>query len=187
MSAKRKAKKKEAEDLNVDDYLFTNNSDETTYGEESSSTKESGKVSVLVSDIKLRQDNTRPLNEDHVLELADSIIILGLLQPIVIDIKHRLLAGGHRLAALIHLQETSPEEFEQMFPNNSVPVRQMPFDVESQPELALQVEVAENEKRRDYTPTEVRQLAQKLKDAGYTDSAHRPKKGEKASCRRRLR
>ncbi|MEM8831045.1 MAG: ParB/RepB/Spo0J family partition protein [Cyanobacteria bacterium P01_G01_bin.19] len=172
MPAKRKTAKKEAEDLNVDNYLFENNFEDTLDGE--------GTLTVPLDDIQLREDNTRPLNEVHVLELAESIVILGLLQPIVIDVKNRLLAGGHRLAALVHLQETSPQEFEQMFPNEAVPVRQMPFDVEENPELALQVEVAENEKRRDYTPQEVRTLAQKLKAAGYTDSAHRPKKGEKA-------
>ncbi|MDJ0903174.1 MAG: ParB N-terminal domain-containing protein [Xenococcus sp. MO_188.B8] len=170
MPAKRKTAKKEASDLNVDNYLFENNSEDTV----------AGSKTVSLEDIQLREDNTRPLNSDHILELAESIKILGLLQPIVIDIKSRLLAGGHRLAALEYLKETSPQEFEQMFPNDFIPIREMPFDVMEQPELALQVEVAENEKRRDYTPQEVKHLAQKLKEAGYTDSPHRPKKGEKA-------
>lgn len=54
-----------------------------------------------VAQIRLRRDaDTRPLNAKHVLDLAESIAVLGLLEPLVIDRAGYLLAGGHRLAAL---------------------------------------------------------------------------------------
>jgi ParB family chromosome partitioning protein len=56
----------------------------------------------------------------------------------------------------------------------------MDFDAEAEPERALQVEVAENEKRRDYTALEARTLAERLRAAGYVDVKGRPTKGEKA-------
>jgi ParB family chromosome partitioning protein len=55
----------------------------------------------------------------------------------------------------------------------------MPFDADKDPEQALQVEISENEKRRDYTPNEVRALAERLRAAGYVDSPGRPSLGEK--------
>ncbi len=171
-----KPKKKEAEDLMVDDYLFTNELNE----QNDEITEQQPKVYVPLESIQYRQSDTRPLNEKHVEELADSIAVLGLLQPLVVDQKLRLLAGGHRLGALILLKEKTRDIFEQQIPDGKIPVRLMPFDAESEPEKALQVEVAENEHRRDYTPTEVRALAERLKKAGYTNSPHRPKKGEKA-------
>ncbi|MEO1685931.1 MAG: hypothetical protein AAFS06_22065, partial [Cyanobacteria bacterium J06631_12] len=65
------------------------------------------------------------------------------------------------------------------FPNSAIPVRVMPFLAEKEPDRALQVEVAENEYRRDYTPAEVRGIAERLVAAGYKDVKGRPKKGEK--------
>jgi ParB family chromosome partitioning protein len=55
----------------------------------------------------------------------------------------------------------------------------MPFDASEDPEQALQVEISENEKRRDYTPNEVRALASRLRAAGYVDTPGRPSKDEK--------
>ena len=45
---------------------------------------------------------------------------------------------------------------------------------------ALAVEVAENEQRRDYTPAEVRALAERLRGAGFRATAGRPRKGTRA-------
>jgi ParB family chromosome partitioning protein len=73
-----------------------------------------------------------------------------------------------------------PREYAAQFPGELIPVRVLDFDADIEPDLALQVEVAENEKRRDYTPAEVRKLAEKLKLAGYADTKGRPAKGEKA-------
>jgi ParB-like chromosome segregation protein Spo0J len=60
-----------------------------------------GPSKAAVSAILLRKNtDTRSLNAAHVVMLAESISILGLLEPIIIDSKGHLLAGGHRLAAL---------------------------------------------------------------------------------------
>lgn len=137
------------------------------------------RVAIRLEQIKQRQQDTRKLNQPHVLSLVESITVLGLLEPLVLDRRYRLLAGGHRLAALEHLRDKYPKKFEHAFPDGMVPVRIMPFDAEAEQELALQCEIAENEHRRDYTPAEVRQLADRLRIAGYSHGKGRPKKGSK--------
>lgn len=129
--------------------------------------------------IQARPEDTRQLNTDHVEALAESIAVLGLIEPLVTDTKGRLLAGGHRLAAINHLKETKESVYLDKFPNNLVPIRILSFDAEKEPELALQIEIAENEQRRDYTPNEVKAIAQRLKGAGYVEVKGRPKDGEK--------
>lgn len=130
--------------------------------------------------IKRREQDTRPLNATHVASLAESIAVLGLIEPIVLDAQRRLLAGGHRLAAIQRLREQQPDQYQQHFPDDRVPVRLLALDAEAHPELALQIEVAENEQRRDYTPTEVKAIAERLRQSGYLDLKGRPKKGSKA-------
>jgi ParB family transcriptional regulator, chromosome partitioning protein len=129
--------------------------------------------------IKDRKVDTRPLDPAHVEQLAESIAVLGLLEPLVVDIKGVLLAGAHRKSAMAQIRERSPEAYATQFPKNLTPVRVMPFDSEQDPDLALQIEISENEKRRDYTPTEIRALAERLRQSGYTDVPGRPAKGEK--------
>lgn len=142
--------------------------------------KERGELSTLpLERIKNRESNTRTLNEEHVKSLKESISTLGLIEPLVVDQKKVLLAGGHRLAAIALLLDTEPDAFEQHFSNGDIPVRVMPFVSENEPNRALQVEVAENEYRRDYTPAEVKGIAERLIKAGYKDVKGRPKKGEK--------
>jgi ParB family chromosome partitioning protein len=138
-----------------------------------SSTLPLGKISDRLSD-------TRGLSSEHVSELAESIAVMGLLEPLVVDRRGRLLAGGHRKAAIFVLKEVNPDAYAKHFSNDLVPVRVVDFDAEQDPDLALQIEVTENEKRRDYTPTEVRALAERLREAGYADVKGRPGKGEKA-------
>jgi ParB family transcriptional regulator, chromosome partitioning protein len=128
--------------------------------------------------IQQREQDTRPLNEIHVNELAESIAALGLIEPIAVDNQGRLLAGGHRLAAVLKLKHEQPEAFQKQFPNAQIPARIFEFDAEQDPELALQIEIAENEKRRDYTPAEVRIIADRLRSAGYRDTKGKPKQGE---------
>lgn len=130
--------------------------------------------------IRDRPTDTRALRSQHVNALAESISILGLLEPLVVDARHRLLAGGHRLAAIRHLKQQNPIVYKQSFPDDQIPVRILPFDAEKDPDRALQCEVAENEHRRDYTPNEVRALADRLRSHGYHDQRGRPQKGEKA-------
>ena len=142
--------------------------------------KERGELSTLPIDrIRDRESSTRSLNSQHVQSLKESISTLGLIEPLAVDQEKVLLAGGHRIAAIALLQETEPAIFEQHFPSGAVPVRVMPFVAAHEPNKALQVEVAENEYRRDYTPAEVRGIAKRLVEAGYKDVKGRPKKGEK--------
>ena len=121
-------------------------------------------------------DDTRPLNQDHIKLLAESIALLGLIEPLVVDSQGRLLAGGHRRAAIAYLRETQPDIFEKYFAEG-VPVHRLSFDAELQPDLAIQIEVAENEQRRDYTPAEVRAIADRFLEAGYQGRG-RPGKGK---------
>ncbi|MBD2254765.1 ParB/RepB/Spo0J family partition protein [Nostoc parmelioides] len=134
---------------------------------------------VSLEQIKDREQDTRPLNPKHVESLAESIAVLGLIEPLVIDNQFRLLAGGHRLAAIRLLKEQQVDKYLYQFPDNRIPIRMLPFDAESDPDLALQVEIAENEQRRDYTPNEVRALSDRLRTAGFIDVKGRPKKGQK--------
>jgi ParB family transcriptional regulator, chromosome partitioning protein len=130
--------------------------------------------------IKLRHQDTRPLNEIHVAALAESIGVLGLIEPVAIDAKGQLLAGGHRLAAIKQIQANEPETFQKQFPGGAIPARVFPFNADQEPELALQIEIAENEKRRDYSSSEVRDIADRLRNMGFSDVQGRPRKEQKA-------
>lgn len=138
------------------------------------------KPKLLLKKILPREADIRPLREKHVLALAESIQLLGLIQPIVVDCQGRLLAGAHRLAAIQRLKVTEPEVYNQHFPSNQIPVRMMDFEVGSDSERAFQVELAENEKRVNYTRQEIQQLADQLKALNYRSIEGRPKLGEKA-------
>ena len=84
------------------------------------------------------------------------------------------------MAAIQLLKATHAKAYQDHFPSEAVPVRIMAFDAEANPDLALQVEVAENEHRRDYTPKEVKLLASRLQEQGYKRLKGRPGKGEKS-------
>lgn len=158
---------------------------------------------IPVADITTRRSgDTRPLRPDHVLDLAESIHALGLSQPIAVDRGHMLLAGAHRHAA-IRLLSASNDERRKMFESlcgpvtsdlddqmrvvsalprwtGLVPVRvYSDLDAAADPERALQIEIVENEKRRDYSRAEVILLARRLRESGYSFSANRPKAGER--------
>ena len=148
--------------------------------QEKRSREKTKRAAIPLSQIKIRKTDTRPLHEDHVNALSESIAVLGLLEPLVVDKRSRLLAGGHRLAAINVLKSTNSQVYQQHFPEDNIPVRVMDFDAEENDDLALQVEVAENEHRRDYTPKEVRLLADRLQAQGYKRLKGRPGKGEKS-------
>lgn len=75
-----------------------------------------GPQTARLADIRLRVDpDTRPLNPSHVYEMAQSIAVLGLLEPLVIDTHGHLLAGAHRFAALQLLAITDPDERQEWF------------------------------------------------------------------------
>ncbi len=164
--------------------------------------------SVPISTIRPRASNdTRPLDPAHVLDLAASIAVLGLLQPLAVDASNRLLAGGHRLAAcrLVAIADTKArqKEFEKTFPNakqfierivnldrsgwvqrhpdNRIPVRVIEIDSNKDVDAAFSVEVAENEKRKNYSLDEVQVLAERLRSLGYVErEGGRPRVGERA-------
>jgi ParB family chromosome partitioning protein len=119
--------------------------------------------------------DTRQLNQAHVDQLAESIAALGLIQPIAVDVLGRLLAGGHRRAAIALLEESGLG----LFPLG-VPIRRFDFDAAKDPAKALAIEASENEKRRDYTPGEVRGLADRLRESGFEDLRGRPRAGQKS-------
>jgi ParB family chromosome partitioning protein len=138
------------------------------------------KTKLRLHQIRARESDTRPLDPQHVADLAESIAALGLIEPLVVDAKGVLLAGGHRLAALQALQKTDPEIYDQQFPDGQIQVHMLTFDAEQEPERALQVELAENEKRVNYTRDQIERLAERLRSLNYRDVRGRPKEGEKA-------
>ena len=172
-----------------------------------------GPQRIAVDKILLRKgETTRPLNAEHVLEMAKSISVLGLLQPIVIDTNGHLLAGAHRLLAfqimsmsdanerrkhverLIAksdkaLTESIPallDEFASIQPTSlcaqqcksGISVSVIDVSGKDDGNRSLAVELGENTVRRSYTGDEIRELAKRLKNAGYKTEAGRPKKGE---------
>lgn len=130
--------------------------------------------------IQDRADDTRQLNQKHVEALALSIAAIGLIEPLVVDQDGVLLAGGHRKAAIAFLTDgpSGDKLMDNLFPGG-VPVRIMPFSASDSPEKALNVEIAENEIRRDYSRDEVLAIAERLKQAGFEELKGRPKKGQK--------
>ena len=132
-----------------------------------------------LSDIQDRTHDSREVNQEHVLELVESISTVGLIVPITLDQSRVLLAGAHRLNALRHLQAHQPKRFKELFPQEKVPAYLMPLNQSQDRFQALRVEIEENEKRRDYTPQEVREVAQQLIDEGYVQQRGRPREGQK--------
>jgi hypothetical protein len=175
-----------------------------------------GPQRVEVGRILLRAGgDSRPINARHVVEIARSIAVLGLLEPLVIDTRGQLLAGAHRLVALqlLAISERADREAallalfppaERKDPPHAVSSllgeigrlvatdRRQPQLAEGVPVLvvdvggageeggkrALAVELAENTVRRAYTAEEIRQLAKRLKAAGYKTLPGRPRFGE---------
>jgi len=126
-----------------------------------------------------RVENTRELNMAHVEALIDSVSAVGLITPLTVDEGGVLLAGAHRLEALRGLKASDPERFEELFAQGAVPVRMMPFSASSDTLSAIRVEVEENEKRLDYTASEVCSVADQLLSEGYVHSRGRPKEGDR--------
>lgn len=123
--------------------------------------------------------DTRAINEQHVQELAESIAVIGLIAPLTVDRHYRLLAGGHRRAALQFLQQVSPDKFEALF-KEGVPVYVIDIDAATDIVDALQIEVEENTQRKNYTTEEIREAARKLEQAGYERLRGRPADGQKS-------
>jgi ParB family transcriptional regulator, chromosome partitioning protein len=135
---------------------------------------------VKADEILDRFHDSRPINQQHVEQLAESIKVIGLIEPLVLDSKKRLLAGAHRLAAIRLIQLDDGEAFEKHFADLRIPARIFPFDAEQNPKLALEIEVAENDHRKNYTREEIKAVAEEFKRAGYRATVGRPKEGEKS-------
>ncbi|QIR41930.1 ParB N-terminal domain-containing protein (plasmid) [Tolypothrix sp. PCC 7910] len=140
----------------------------------------SQKTKIPLAQINPREADTRPIRPEHVADLAESIAALGLIEPLVVDCKGVLLAGAHRLAAIQLLKEGNLEAYAQQFPDELVMVHMMAFDSLEEPERALQVELAENEKRVNYTRDQIERLAERLRALNYREIRGRPLQGEKA-------
>lgn len=123
--------------------------------------------------------DARPLNENHVGELAESISVIGLITPLTVDRHGHLLAGGHRRAALHKIKLEQPEQYQALFPEG-IPVRVFDLDASIDAVDALQIEVEENTQRRNFTVSEIKDAALKLEDAGYKKLRGRPKASEKS-------
>lgn len=139
---------------------------------------------------------SRSLEPRHVVDLARSIAALGLIHPLVVDVEDVVVAGSHRYAALLLLATPPPDRgslLARLCPHGSgkdllalagepvqllavapgvldftrIPVRVLPLAIRTSPDAAWRAEVAENERRRDYKPSEVRALAERLREQGY--------------------
>jgi ParB family chromosome partitioning protein len=138
---------------------------------------------------------SRALDPRHVLDMARSIAALGLIHPLAVDLDGVVLAGSHRLAALRVLAASPDARADLLYslcahapaatldalgptvatlPHpvpavsfGAIPVRVMPLRLSESPDEAWRVEVAENERRRDYKASEVRAIAERLKAQGY--------------------
>lgn len=130
-------------------------------------------IRVDLDDIGQRPSgDTRTINATQVAELVESIAELGLIQPLAIDDGNRLLAGGHRLAALQQLRDQNLPRFNDLFADG-IPCRRFFIDSETDIEQALLIEVSENEKRRNYTRDEIVSVAERLQAQGYSNERGR--------------
>lgn len=154
--------------------------------------------------IKDRVTNLRPVYEDRARSLAGNIALVGLIQPIAIDLHGRLLAGDHRRRALAILRELSewPDRLKQLLPDLAegdadtqgkaltawrrlgfdmgVPVHRIHVDAAGDPALAKAIELSENTQREAFTKEEVKEAYKALVAAGFRHTVGRPKKGERA-------
>jgi hypothetical protein len=160
-------------------------------------------VTVLSLDAVVdRNADTRPVNWEHVVSVAESIAALGLLQPPAVDREHRLVAGLHRLTACrmlasdaagrVALVKEEPkllervkalpalEELPEPLLSGNIPVRVL-TDLDSTKDIdrAVAAEAAENTARRQYTAKEVESIKARLIDLGYSEVRGRPRAGQK--------
>ena len=139
--------------------------------------------------------STRALQIEHVMELAETIGLVGLISPITVDRHGHLIAGAHRLAALrllaqpvqsrlAELQaiyreyslERSPKVEQKLTPRleqlplriEKVPVNVRPIDSRLKTREALAIEIAENDKRKQYNKEDIKVIIQRLEDAGFS-------------------
>jgi ParB family chromosome partitioning protein len=137
-------------------------------------------VRVRLENIKPRaHKDTRVPQKEEVEALAETIEAVGLIQPPAVDLHHRLIAGGHRKAALEYLRDNKPEAFKAHFPDGLVPVFVLPIDAQLDPDAARAAEIGENRWRKNYSHEEVLALIAEFTAAGYAVTRGRPKPGDR--------
>ena len=142
------------------------------------STEEAQSVTTLkLNAVTDREISTRRISSKHALALMESIAAVGLIQPIAVSKNGVLLAGGHRLEAIRMLREHDQDVFENLFPDGFIPVRVIDLEEgQDGDRRALEIELTENEKRRDYTGKEISELVTRLQQAGYKTTGAGPRK-----------
>lgn len=123
--------------------------------------------------------DTHPTDEAYVQALADSIAIVGLIQPLAVDAQGVLLTGAHRLAAIEYLEKHNQDAFDRWF-KQGIPVRRYELDALKDHNLAREITAIENTHCKNYTPEEVRALAERLKAAGYKYTPDKPEAGQRS-------
>lgn len=152
--------------------------------------------------------DSRPIKPSHVLNLAESISAVGLVEPPTVDFVGNLLAGAHRVAALRLLvqhdletrvkawlelarlnesrltakQQIEVERLKALPPleMHEVPVMILPFNAAEEAARALAIETSENTQRKSYSRDEIATLVQRLRASGFVEREGRPRAGEKA-------
>lgn len=127
--------------------------------------------------------NARQLNQEHVIELKNSIKTLGFTSAITVDNKYRLICGAHRVAALrelFHEKWNGQDEGGGCFDFKKLPCVIAPFDSEDDPSRALLMELGENVTRKDFSQEEMDRSIAKLLDSGYEFGGGRNKGGKES-------
>lgn len=75
---------------------------------------------------------------------------------------------------LNELKALDSDNFKERYPRRLIPVVQFDFDSLEDSEAAFALEVTENEKRKEYTAKEIRELAERFKSLGYENRKGRP-------------
>jgi ParB family chromosome partitioning protein len=128
---------------------------------------------VHLDEIKPRETKSRGIDPAHVKDLAASIGRVGLINPLTLAQDKQIVAGHHRREALVELRDNFPDIFELRFPNGLIPIRRSALGYETKSEELWDIELAENERRKNYTPKEVTGIMDYL-SARYSNQVGRP-------------
>lgn len=134
---------------------------------------------ILLDDLQRWEHPLRPEDVTHVSRLEEHLISYGLLHPLVVDARHRVIAGNHRWKALTHLRESKPDIFQAQFPDGRIPAMVLPFDADEDIELTFGLMASENLCRKDPSPEEIVVAREYLRAQGYHVDAGRPPEGQK--------
>lgn len=116
---------------------------------------------ILVADDRTRDEHPKDFPD----RAASIIAVGGLLHPLVLDQDMVILCGLQRRGTLRYLRETNPETFATLFPTG-IPVRIWPIRRADNPSAAHDIELIENEQRRDYTDAELKRIVIRMIGSG---------------------